>query len=411
MTHLKTRLLSLLIVIGFVMPLFAQPDIDAKIERVKSLISRAQPIVEKSGNERAAALLKDGIANFRKAVNLRNENKLREANALLDRVAETVNKAVQLANQNNNDIDTKIRKVKASIDRAKPVIEKSTNERAKALFKDALAKFDRAVALRKENKIREANALLDKTIDLINQAVRLANQNNNSIDKMIERVGNEIERAKKIVRESGNERAAQVLREAITHFDKAKRLNAAGKPREAAAELEVTTKLVTKAIAIANGNNPTNLEKMIKRVGAEIEKAKKIVKRSGNERAQQVLDKGIEHYRKALAFYKNGNERACAAQLKITTKLVAKAIAIARGNNPDSLDKAIKRLGERIERAERIVKESGNRKAMKVLKLGIEHYNKAIRFNKAGKKREAAAQLKVASKLVARAVAIANGGQ
>jgi predicted secreted protein len=249
---------------------------------------------------------------------------------------------------------------------------------------------------------------LTKTLTSLILAVCLAGsafaQTGTNADKVIKQLGEKIQKVTPIVENSGNADAKAALAKGVEHYNAAVELNKLGKEREALKECALSARLVVKAYALATGQ--TSLEVMIKRLGAYIEKVKVIVDKSGNVEAKAVLEKGVEHYTLAVELAKQGKEREAFVQLKISAKLVAKAEAIAKAQL--ALNAKIKRLGVRIDVVKVLVDKSTNPEAKTVFALGVEHYNKAVELNKAGKLRAATAELVIAARLIEKAAILAQ---
>lgn len=121
-------------------------------------------------------------------------------------------------------------------------------------------------------------------------------------------------------------------------------------------------------------------EDRVDRLRERIDHAEEIVEESGDEKAGRILDKGISHYSRGVELCEQGNAGRATAQFDIASKLVAKAVDIAKGNTPKShaIDREIRKTGlvvrraarvaetdaqkARVERAEELVEEARERK-------------------------------------------------
>lgn len=150
-------------------------NLDQQIKRVGAMIEKAKVVVEKSGSEQAKRVLAEAVEHYNKAVQLQKDGKPREALVEL-RIAEKLTvKAVEIA-KNQSSLDMQIKRVGAAIEKATPVIEKSTNERAKKLFAEGIEHYKKAVDLNAGNKTREAKIELDIAAKMVESAVKLAQQ-------------------------------------------------------------------------------------------------------------------------------------------------------------------------------------------------------------------------------------------
>lgn len=238
-------------------------------------------------------------------------------------------------------------------------------------------------------------------------------QSEECLDKFIKRLGERIEKATVVVNNSGNEEAKKALAEAVALYDKGVELKNQGKIKEAWTELKASSKLVAKALSLANGNNGCHgcIDNFIKRLGEQIEKAKTVVGQSNNDEAKKMLEQGIVHYEKGVELKNQNKIKEAWKELRASAKLVAKAMHLVNGNNGchGCIDKWIKNTEAKIAQAKKVVDPSTNDEAKKILAEAVTHYEKGLELNKAGKVKEAKAELRKAMILANKAIKLVQG--
>ena len=82
-----------------------------------------------------------------------------------------------------------------------------------------------------------------------------------------------------------------------------------------------------------SGRDPMQISaSSLERLKIKIEKAKEIVRSSGNEKAQRILEKSMEHLERAERGQAEGQAVRAQVEMDITLKLAAKAVDIARSS-------------------------------------------------------------------------------
>ncbi len=79
-----------------------------------------------------------------------------------------------------------------------------------------------------------------------------------------------------------------------------------------------------------NGQTPALSSTSIEHLKMKFEKAQDIIKKSGNEKAARILEKGLEHFQRAEQNQTEGQSAHAQVEMDIALKLAAKAVDIAR---------------------------------------------------------------------------------
>jgi len=189
-------------------------------------------------------------------------------------------------------------------------------------------------------------------------------------NRMIERIEDRIDPEK-------NPRAARLLAMAGQEQARAREL-AEDHPYRAVRNARHARRIVNELTGFHR--RARHCEDRVERLGERIGDAEEIVEESGDEKAARILEKGVSHYTRGVELCEQGNAARATAQFDIASKLVAKAVDIAKGNTPKShaVDREIRKTGlvvrhagrvaetdeqkARVERAEKLVEEARERK-------------------------------------------------
>lgn len=230
--------------------------------------------------------------------------------------------------QNIKDIDQILQYLGEEIQRVTVIVEKSGNKQAEKILQNGIDHYEKGAELHNQGNDNAARKQLVFAARLIKRAEMTA-KGQMGLEERIRRLGEKIRQVKALVDQSGNKKAESVLKNGIDHYDKSVSFYNDGKIQAASAELAASHKFVNKAEAMVKAQG--NLDDQIKRVGLKIKAVEILVEQSGSKKAADVLEKGKDHYGKAIDLNNEGKIREARVQLEHAKKLILRAEKIAQG--------------------------------------------------------------------------------
>jgi tetratricopeptide (TPR) repeat protein len=169
-----------------------------------------------------------------------------------------------------------------------------------------------------------------------------------------------IKRIERYIDPSANPKAARLIEMAKKEQERAREL-AETHPYRALRHARAARRIVSELIRFHQRAKRCDVR--AERLEERLENAKEIVEESGNEKAEEILERGISHYEKGVELCQQGDAAKATAQFDIAVKLVAKAVDIAKGNTPrtKALEREIRKTALIVKRAGEIA-ETDNQK-------------------------------------------------
>jgi hypothetical protein len=174
---------------------------------------------------------------------------------------------------------------------------------------------------------------------IVSEMLRFQQRAENCEDRSA-RLAQRIDDAKEIVEESGDAKAAVILEDGVSHFEKGQTLCEQGNAAQATVQFDIAAKLTAKAVDIANGNTPRTHA-----LNREIRKTTLIVKKAAGLAETEARKKKVEAAEKLVesAAGQMDNPKACLRLLDKATDLAFSVIAEAgrdeAQDNPGQEDK------------------------------------------------------------------------
>jgi hypothetical protein len=128
-----------------------------------------------------------------------------------------------------------------------------------------------------------------------------------------------------------NPRARRLLRIAREHQDKARAAVEEGQPYRALHHARAARRVVTEIMRFVF--RARQLDIRVERMEGAVERARDAVEESDNERAEEVLERGVERYERARELAEDGADVRATAELDAAAKLIARSVEMARGDS------------------------------------------------------------------------------
>jgi hypothetical protein len=308
--------------------------------------------------------------------------------------------------QTADDVLTELKKTDVAIERARPVVRESNNDEARRIL-------DNAVQIQVQAWENYDGRRFKRAYELTNVARRRARQAALMVAVDPERIREEIGRTSEIMNELGpiisraNEpKALELWRMAQGEQASAKdQFN--NKRYRLALKFTLAARLHTKTAfdVVRRLADPEKVQAELDRTGELIVRAREPVRASGNQRAQQLLEKAGTWQDQALAALR---DRRLGQALKLTLAardLAIRAWELARGTaNPVLVEQALNETDRLIENWTQAITESDNEEARGLLAQAQEHQKKAQEGFALRKLKPAFTETSIARRLLQRAI-------
>jgi flagellin-specific chaperone FliS len=225
--------------------------------------------------------------------------------------------------------------------------------------------------------------------------------------RQIQRIRELLDVATKMVRVSQNPRAAALLETALSQFERGQGALREGQVEQAFHLLKNANKLAREIVTMLRQEDvgQERVGRELDRTDRLIDKARPLIEQSGHEKAQTLLDRGVEAQIRAREFFDQGKYKV-AHQLTLKAReLVVRALGMVEGPiAPERVRMAIGATDDLMERVRPIIMESQNREAVTLFLSAGNHQDKAKGLLAAQQYKLALAQTKIARRLVDKAL-------
>lgn len=307
------------------------------------------------------------------------------------------------------DVEKELDRTDKVIQRAKEAVVESRNPKAENLLKLAMDLQVRAKeSCRNERFGLTAKLTLrarEKAFEAIGITKR-AEENENLILKAIERTDQIIAKAKEKVSLIDNPRASSLFESATRNQQRAKELYHEHRLKVALKFTIKARESAKKAIELANRNNRQErfARRQLKMTDKLIDKTSHIVKESGNPKALDFFDKGVERQEGAWHLFQQKRFAPAAKNTQKAREFVLKALKILEESpTPKVVQHAIERNQDLIDELGSQIRTSGNQEAINLFEDGLSHQQKAKEYLTDDQSKSALTQAKVARRLITKA--------
>jgi tetratricopeptide (TPR) repeat protein len=298
--------------------------------------------------------------------------------------------------------------------RAAEVVSESDSQRARELLKQARIVQDGAWGQFRSRHFTVAGRLTQEARKLGARALTMAREDNtlrNRAERELEKAARALRRARDELGENPNEQAVQLLEEARAQIQRG-RQQLGEQNYEVALRLAVSAqRLIRQGAGTGVGGSDRRILRELERTDSLIDRARPIVRESGNEEAMRVLERAISLQDDAWGAYRDGRPRRALNFTREARSQVQRALVLARGPvDADRVAKALLETDRLLERAAEIMREAGDERAEQVLEKATEHQMRAKRLFDDEQYRKALAETRVARRLAMRAIRMVEEG-
>ena len=311
--------------------------------------------------------------------------------------------------QFREEVEKQLDKTGKVIKRAKEAVAESENPKVQTLFDIAINLQGNAKHARDRGRFGLAVKLTLRAREKAFEAIGISKrseENENLVLKAIERTDQIITKAKERGFLTESQRASSLLEAAIKNQHRAKEFFNEHKLRVALKLTLRARESAKKSIELAESKNKLErfARRELERTGRLIEKALTIIQKSGDPKAQNLLDKGVDRQEKAGDLFRQKRFEKAIRNTRKASDFVLKALKIVEENvTPRMVERAIGQNHDFINKVESQIKASGNQEATELFEEGLSHQEKARENLEDGKLKAALAQAKVASRLITKA--------
>ncbi len=326
----------------------SREQLERELGRTDEQLEGAWEVVKASESDRARHLLNNATMIQQTAWDLFSLCGLTNARACSNsakattRARREIRHAVQVAREDSSQE----RAAQQAIDRAQrmvdeagstPVMDSVADDRLQRLLGQAQAQLERAREQFRERHFGVALQLANGSMRLIQQALQVDDGQQwhpDRVGRELERTQRLLDRAAPVIRQSGNQRALQLLEHAIASQDRARRALDDRRPLLAVRHTREARGQAQRALGMAEG--PIDLElarRAIQQTDQLITRVEPEVREAGIERALELLEKGLERQVKARELLDQERLNASLAQTRVARRLVNEALDMVRRSN------------------------------------------------------------------------------
>jgi len=314
---------------------FAEFDparLERELRKTDDAIEQARPIIERSGNRRALALLSDATARQDKARNAFRAERYRESFTDTKAARLMVEAALRLAQELNADeIRGELERTEELIRRFGPEITRSGNRRAIELWDLALDEqrkarrhFQAAEYLMALRMTRFARGHGRKALDLIRPR-----SNRDKVRAALERTAGMLNRAREFLQ--GNERAIELLGRAEAWQDEAVAAFREGRLLHAWKMTSSARDLILRAIELAGGDVRQELvEQALAETDDLLEEWTDVISRSGDTETEKLLEQAVANQQKSREHFGKKRFRISWQETTLARRLLDRAIELTQ---------------------------------------------------------------------------------
>jgi len=253
---------------------------------------------------------------------------------------------------------------------------------------------------------RAALTATKRARDLAGEAIKIA-ERWNFVKQHIQKTADLIELASEMVAAQPDPQAAILLESAVGQFERGKEALRSGQVEQAYHLLKNANRLARDIISRLEEYRPggDRVLRELERTDRLIAKAGPDIAESGDEKAQQLLDRARQVQAQAYTVFEQGRYQLAHGLTLEARKLTAKAWAMVSGPvSPERVQQALTATDELIDRLRPVIMESGHEDAIELFRSAGSHQEKAKAALAEGHYKVALAQTKIARRLVDRAL-------
>jgi hypothetical protein len=299
------------------------------------------------------------------------------------------------------------------------VVEASESERARRLLRNAKIIQDSAwdwfghCGLTSLRACRNSSEATTRSRREIRHAIQVARQQSGqerAAQQAIDRAQRMLDDANSSIRgeATDNERSLHLLNQAQAQLERA-REQFRGRHFAVALQLaQASARLVQQALHLGDVHlfNPDRVRRELERTDRLMERAGPVIRESGNQRAMQLFERAVQLQTRARESHL---EQRLVVALRLTREArlqVQKALRLIGGGPVDlaAVERALEQTDNLIERAEPVIREAGQERALELFGKGLERQAKAKQHLADGQLRPALAQTRVARRLIQEAL-------
>lgn len=226
-----------------------------QIQSTRELLDEATKMVRVSQNPRAAALLEMALSQFERGQGALREGQIEQAFHLLknaNKLAREIITMLQQEDVGRERVGRELDRTDRLIDKARPLIEESGDEKARALLDRGVQTQIKAREFFNQGRYELAHQLTLNARELLVKALRMVEGliSPERVTGAIAATDELMERVRSIIMESQNREAVALFLSAGNHQDKAKGLLAAQRYELALAQTKIARRLVDRALEL-----------------------------------------------------------------------------------------------------------------------------------------------------------------
>ncbi len=232
--------------------------VEKQIHRIRELLDLAAEMVRDNQNPRAASLLETALNQFEWGKDALREGQVDQAFSLLKNANTLTREIIAMLQEEVVDRERVVRELDRTdrlIDKTKPMIEDSGDDKARALFDRGVDVQIEARRFFEQGRYRLTHRLTMRARELVAQALVMVEgpMSPERVSKDIAATDQLMERVRSIIMESLNQAAIDLFLSAEEHQDKAKVQFEAQRYKLALAQTKIARRLVDKALNLVGG--------------------------------------------------------------------------------------------------------------------------------------------------------------
>jgi hypothetical protein len=317
----------------------------------------------------------------------------------------------QTSQQLRSRFETEFDRTQQVIDQARTVVAESRTRKGEALLQIAVEMQERARDLAQVNMFRRGAEQTLEARERARAAImvsRQAEENENLVQRQLEKTDNLMSRVQDRLR-------PDAPRPLLALFDSARENQRRAWEFYRNRELRPALKLSRQAEKSirrlaeqvkAQAGERNRLQNQLRHMEQTMEQAKARIQECDREDAARLLARAEESFRECRSLINNGQLKQAENKLKLTRQLLRQAAEAC--SNQDSLESAIRRMNMELEQAAEAIKNSGESKAIRLMRTAREHLQEAERWCESGDTERCAANIKAAQMNLRKAKSLAG---
>jgi tetratricopeptide (TPR) repeat protein len=320
------------------------------ILQTQQAMDRARDVIRQSDSERAMQLFLGAETKLTNAGQARQARRC----VIAIRLAREAQEQTRLALGTAQEAQAQARRSEEAIqhaqrfmERAWVVVSDSDVREAQTLMGQAREQLGQAQSAHTERHYETAYRLATSSERMAQQAVRLIDAGGpggpggsegsggpggaeGRVERELRRTDRFLERAREVVADSGDERAAALLGRAAEVQERALAFWEQGRAEGALHQTRQAQRMIRQALAGLQGENGAEgAERAVVQVAALIERMEPRILESGNADAIQTLELAVRHLERAQDELADDNPRGALAEAKVARDLVRRAVQLA----------------------------------------------------------------------------------